>query len=58
MINSTKFKYPYYITLYERLKITEALHQSKDSNFRIIEDLLIKPSDIAKKSIVLSTNQK
>ncbi|WP_419895203.1 DnaB helicase C-terminal domain-containing protein [Macrococcus psychrotolerans] len=56
-INSTKFKYPDSITSAERLKITEALQQFKDSNFRIIDDSLIKPSDIAKEAQYLQQTE-
>lgn len=56
-INSTKFKYPNSINPDERLKITEALQQFKDSNFRVIDDSLIKPSDIAKEAQYLQQTE-
>lgn len=56
-INSTKFKYPNGINPDERLKITEALQQFKDSNFRIIDHSLIKPSDISKEAQYLQQNE-
>lgn len=56
-INSTKFKYPESIISAERLKITEALQQFKDSNFRVIDDSLIKPSNIAKEAQYLQQTE-